>query len=1159
MTFDDVLEQVIQLLQRQGRVSYRALKRRFALDDDYLEDLKEELIHAQRVATDEDSRILVWSSDARTTLSPVSPPPQTAQQPDVQTDQSVPTAASLTQPRLPDAERRQLTVLFCDLVDSTRLARQLDPEEWREVVRTYQHTCATVIQRFAGHIAQYLGDGLLVYFGYPQAHEDDAQRAVHTGLGILEAMATLHARLVPDEGLRLAVRVGIHTGLVVVGEVGGAGRLEQLALGDTPNMAARLQGLAAPDTVVISDVTWRLVQGYFTGHDLGPQTLKGVETPVQAYRVLGTSGAQSRLDVVGPRGLTPLVGREAEVTLLRERWVQARDGLGQVVVLSGEAGIGKSRLVQVLQEHIAAEPHTRLEWRCSPYAQQSPLHPVIAHLHRLLHWRPDDTSAKKLHTLEETLAASGLALPEAVPLLASLLSLPLPERYPSLILSPQRQRQKTLEALLAWLLTEATRQPVLFVVEDLHWIDPSTLEFLILFLDQGPAARILTLLTCRPEFRSPWGFRAHLTPLTLNRLPRPQVPQMIGRVAGDKALPPEVVEQIVTKTDGVPLFVEELTKMVLESGLLREGEEHYELVGPLPPLVIPATLYDSLMARLDRLATVKDVAQLGATIGRTFAYELLQAISPLDESTLQHGLRQLVDAELLYQRGVPPQAAYTFKHALIQDAAYQSLLRSTRQQYHQRIAQVLEERFPETVETQLELLAQHYTEAGLYEHAIPYWQRAGERAVQRSAYVEAISHLTRGLELLQSLPDTPERVQHELVMQTTLGPALMASRGWGAPEVERAYARAHELCRQVEDMPQLFSILYGLRTFYLMRAELRTAHALAEQLLALAQRQPDPTLCLLAYYALGGVFFFLGEYGPARRHLEQSMALYSPAQHRLLVSHYGIDLGVIGLAQAAMALSGLGYPDQARVSLHKALALAQEVLHPFSRTFALYFAAIFHHIWREEQRAQEQAEAMMALATEQGFALFVAGGTCWRGWALAMQGQTEVGIVQMQQGLAAWRATGGELAVPSLLALLAEAYGQAGRPEEGLAALTEALALVDTSGECWYEAELYRLKGELLRQSGVRGPGSPVSTSASGRWTPDADAEACFRQALDIARRQQAKSLELRSAMSLARLCQRHGKRAEAPQLLAEIYGWFTEGFDTADLQEAKVLLEELA
>ena len=560
-------------------------------------------------------------------------------------------------------------------------------------------------------------------------------------------------------------------------------------------MAARLQGLAAPDTVVVSDATWRLVQGYFACDDLGPQTLKGVETPVQVYRVLGTSGAQSRLDIVSPRGLTPLVGREAEVALLRERWAQARDGLGQVVLLSGEAGIGKSRLVQVLQEHIAAEPHTRLEWRCSPYAQQSPLHPVIAHLHRLLRWRPDDAPAEKLGTLEETLAASGLALPEVVPLFAALLSLPLPERYPPLTLTPQRQRQKTLDALLAWLLAEATRQPVLFIVEDLHWIDPSTLEFLTLLIDQGPTARLLTLLTCRPEFHPPWGFRAHLTPLTLNRLPRPQATQMIGRVTGGKALPPEVVEQIVTKTDGVPLFVEELTKMVLESGLLREGEERYELTGPLPPLAIPATLHDSLMARLDRLATVKDVAQLGATIGRTFAYELLQAVSPLDEATLQHGLRQLVEAELVYQRGVPPQATYTFKHALIQDAAYQSLLRSTRQQYHQRLAQVLAEQFPETAETQPELLAHHYTEAGLSDAGHPLLAAggpAGTPALGQCRSDRAPHHRAGGA------PDParyPRRAQHELALQSPSGAALIGTKGYSAPEVE------HSLCPGTRVVP----------------------------------------------------------------------------------------------------------------------------------------------------------------------------------------------------------------------------------------------------------------------------------------------------------------------------------------------------------------------
>src|SRR5262245_50069156 len=781
MDYDAVLTQVVTLLQQGQRLSYRVLKLRLQLDDETLEALKEDLIYAKKLAVDEDGRVLVWTGGAETLPAYALPPVQPGAQAQPQAGQTPQRAPAPSVPHTPEAERRQLTVMFCDLVDSTALARQLDPEDYREVVHAYQATCATVIQRFDGTVAQYLGDGLLVYFGHPQAHEDDAQRAVRAGLGMLDALAPLQVRLAAEKGLHLAVRLGIHTGLVVVGAVGTGGRQEQLALGDTPNVAARLQGLAAPDTVIVSDATWRLVQGYFAGHDLGLQTLKGVETPVQAYRVLGTSGAQSRLDVVSPRGLTPLVGREAELALLRARWAQARDGLGQVVVLSGEAGIGKSRIVQVLHEHVATEPHVRAEWRCSSYAQQSPLHPVIAHLHRLLRWRPDDAPTEKLRTLEETLVAYGFALPETVPLFAALLSLPLPECYAPLSLTPQRQRQKTLEAVLAWLLAEATRQPVLFIVEDLHWIDPSTLEFLTIFLDRGPTARILTLLTCRPEFRPPWGFRAHLTQLTLNRLPRPQVPQMIGRITGGKALPLEVVEQIVAKTDGVPLFVEELTKMVLESGLLREEEERYALTGPLPPLAIPTTLHDSLMARLDRLATVKDVAQLGATIGRTFAYELLQAVSLLDAATLQYSLRQLVEAELVYQRGVPPQATYTFKHALIQDAAYQSLLRSTRQQYHQHLAQVLAEQFPEMAETQPELLAHHYTEAGLSAQAIPYWQRAGERALQRSANLEAISHLTRGLEVLGTLPETPARLHQELDLQVALGTALRATKGNAAP------------------------------------------------------------------------------------------------------------------------------------------------------------------------------------------------------------------------------------------------------------------------------------------------------------------------------------------------------------------------------------------
>ena len=689
MTFDELLAQVYELLQRQGRVSYRALKLRFNFDDAYLEGLKDELIYAQQVAVDEAGRVLVWTGQAGTTSASALQPPPAMQPSGPQADQSTQDVSPPAAAGLADAERRQLTVMFCDLVDSTPLAERLDPEELRQVVRAYQAACAAVIQRFDGYIAQHLGDGLLVYFGYPQAHEDDAQRAVRAGLGMLAAMGTLNTQLMQDKSIRLAIRVGIHTGLVVVGEMGGGGRQEQLALGDTPNVAARLQGLAAADSVTMSEATYRLVQGYFTTEALGPQSLRGVATPVPVYRVLGESGVGSRLEVAAATGLTPLVGRTSEVTLLLEHWAQSTEGLGQVVLLSGEAGIGKSRLVEVLHARVEHEHYPRITFRCSPYHTNSALYPVLEHIQRLLHFRPDDTPQARLARLEQALTPYRLPLEETVPLLAAWLSLPHPEAYPPLRLDPQQQRQKTQATLVAWLLAEAERQPVLVVGEDLHWADPSTLEWLGLFMEQVPTARLLTLLTCRPEFRPPWPPRSYLTQLTLSRLSRPQVEEMVRLVAGGKPLPAEVVQHIVVQTDGVPLYVEEMTKLVLESGLVQAREDRYELTGPLPTLAIPTTLRDALMARLDRLTTAKAVAQLGATLGRTFSYDLLHAVSPLDAATLQRELGRLVEAELLYQRGQPPQATYLFKHALIQEAAYQALLRSTRQQYHERTAQVL--------------------------------------------------------------------------------------------------------------------------------------------------------------------------------------------------------------------------------------------------------------------------------------------------------------------------------------------------------------------------------------------------------------------------------------------------------------------------------------
>jgi predicted ATPase len=800
--------------------------------------------------------------------------------------------------------------------------------------------------------------------------------------------------------------------------------------------------------------------------------------------------------------------------------------------------------VRVLTEHVADAGAPRLTLRCSPYHTNSAFYPVIEHLQRLLQWHRDESPAARLDTLEQALRMAGLALEEGVPLLAALLTLPLPERYPPMSLSPQRQKQKSQEALVAWLLAEATQQPVLTVWEDLHWADPSTLELLGLLLDHVPTARLLLVLTARPEFRLPWAPRSYVTPLTLTRLARPQIEEMALRVTGGKSLPAEVHAQVVAKTDGIPLFVEELVKTILESGLVQEDAGRYGLTGPLPPLAIPATLQDALMARLDRLAPVKEVAQLGAVLGREFAYEILRAVAPLDEATLQHALTRLVDAELLYQRAMPPQGTYVFKHALIQETAYQSLLRSTRQQYHQRIAQVMEARFPEIAATQPKLVAYHYTEGGLSAHAIPYWQQAGERAIQRSAHVEAIGHLTTGLEVLKTLADTRERLEQELRLQTTLGPALMATKGTGAPEVERTYARARELCQQTGETPQLFPVLYGLWLFYLVRAQLETAWELGEQLLNLAQDTQDAILLLQAHRALGTSLFYLGELTPARVHLEQGMTLYNPQQHRSLAFRFGQDPGVVCRGFAAWALGVVGYPDQALQRSYDTRALAEDLAHPFTLAYALDFTARIHQLRREGHQTRYWAEALLKLSREQGFTQRLATGAILLGWALAAQGQRAEGITQVRHGLDAFRATGAELARPYYLALLAEASGRVGQAGEGLPLLAEALALVHKNGERWWEAELHRLKGELLL---ILSPENQV------------DAEACFRQALDIARRQQAKSLELRAAMSLGRLWQRQDKRDEARELLTEIYGWFTEGFDTADLQEAKALLEELA
>ena len=1036
-------------------------------------------------------------------------------------------------------------MLSCTFGDGERLTLPLDPEDAYDLMQTLRATTLAIITAHDGQVAQHGHEGVLVYFGYPQAHEDDAQRAVRSGLALLQALGQVG--LAGRAGARadLAVRVGIDTGMVLVPSGAGVGVQPSVAVGSPLTRAVRLGGLARPGTVVVSEATAQLVAGYFDCKALSDQVLADQHEVRVVYEVLGASALQTRLDIGIARGLTPLVGRAAELALLRDRWTSVQEGMGQVVLLRGEAGIGKSRLVHALQAQVVDEQRQSLVCRCSPYHQHTMLYPVIALLQRALDAQSAVSGADHLATLEAFLAPFPVPLGESVPLLAGLLSLPVPDAHsPPLHDTPQRQREQTLDMLATLVVAQASAAPLVFIVEDVHWADPSTLDFLERLLRQVPTTSLLVVLTCRPTFVAPWHAHTWMTPVTLHGLTRPQIHHMITQVAGGKGFATEVTERLAEKTDGVPLFVEELTRMVLETGQFAETAARYEFVGEWAQFAIPASLHDSLMARLDRSGPAKDIAQWGALLGREFTYEVIQLVAPHDQAVLMEGLERLVELELVFQRGVARQAQYRFKHALVQEVASQSLPRRRRQAGHQRIAHVLEAHFPQTVEAQPELLAYHYTEAGQAEAAVPYWQRAGQRALQRSAHVEAVAQLTQGLTVLTRLPETPARWHQELDLQVALGAALMVVKGQGAPDIARAYARARALCQQLGDTQQLFPVLRGLVTYYLTRGQVQEAAQLGKQLLRLAQAQSDPAPRMLAHFMLGQVAFYRGEPTASQTHHTQTLALYTPQQERhVLTVRYGLDLGVGAHSWLAWALWPLGAPAQALRHSQAARTLAEEVAHPVSLAFALVWAAVVHQ-WRGEVSAvRELARATITLATEQGFTQRVAHATVLQGWALALQGQSEVGRAAIRQGLTASLATGFMLLQPYGLGLLAETYETDGHPDEGLAVLAEALTVMETTKVQWYGAELYRRKGVLLLRQAV----------------PDAaQAEACLQQALVLARQQQAKSWELRAAMSLSRLWQQQGQRAEARALLAPVYGWFTEGFDTADLQEAKTLLEEL-
>jgi len=1043
----------------------------------------------------------------------------------------------------PSAERRRLTVMFCDLVGSTELSGQLDPEELHDLTRQYQRVCADVTARHSGYVAQYLGDGLLVFFGYPVAHEDDARRAVRAGLEIVSAISGLSTRLAK----MLQVRIAVHTGLAVVGRLGDGSDPDAMAIvGETPNIAARLQTIAEPGTVIISAPTFRLVEGFFHCRSLGAPTLKGVLEPIELYSVLGESGIQSRFERAVASGLTPFVSREAETELMLQRWQRARDGAGQVILLSGEPGIGKTRLIRVAKERTAGEPMTELGLRCSAYYQDSSLYPVITFFQRFLRFQNDDTADTRLQTLERALEHFGFPLDEFVPLFAALLSLPHDDRYPPPPIAPQRQKQKTFEAIAAWLLKLAQERPTWVVVEDVHWADPSTLELLNLLIDQVSHSKLYVVVIFRTEFLPPWRSQPNVTNVTLGRLSRAATESMIERVAG-KRLPVEVTAEIALKTEGVPLFVEELTRMVLESGILREHDDCYELNSKLGPLAIPSTLYESLMARLDRLGTAKEVAQLAATIGKEFSYDLLRAISPLDEARLTGALNRLVEAELLDQYLLPPQTNYSFRHAMIRDAAYESLLRSRRRQYHGKIAEVLQKSFSSIADEQPELLATHCTEAGLIEQAVPLWQRAGQRSLERSANQEAIRHLTRGLELLSVLPETPEHLQQELLMRVTLGGAVMVAKGFGSLEAQSVYAKALKLCQPKDESPLVFKVNWALWANHAARGEHFKARESAEECLRLAEAAQASALLLEAHHALGVSLLLLGEFEQGLKHLEQGSAIYDPSQHAAVAYVSGQDSGVACLSYQAWALWFLGYPDQARTRIRAALDLAHKMSHPVSTAAAANIASWVYQLLRDQRAAEEQAEEAVSLSTERGFELWRAMGMIGQGWALAEQGMVDDGIARLRAGLTALHSTGREVLMSYFLGLLAQAYAGSGKVEEGLNTLPEPQGPLDDGAERWWQAELYRLRGELI----LRRPSCGLDD--------EREAEECFSQALSTAHEQRAKSLELRAAISLSRLWHKQHRAAEARRNLADIYNWFTEGFKTPDLQDARTLLEQLS
>ncbi len=1045
-----------------------------------------------------------------------------------------------------EGEQKQVTVMFCDMEGFTALSEHISPEDAYSIMDRVYEILIHGVHEYEGTVNEMTGDGIMALFGAPIAMEDAPQRAIRSAHAIHREMARFNDRIKREKGnvLSLRLRIGVHTGPVVVGTLGNDLRMEFKAVGDTVNLASRVEGLAEPGTTYVTEDTFKLTEGMFRFEAFGEKRVKGRKEPVKVYRVIAPSTRRTRFDISAERGLTPFVGRERELELLLDGFERVKGGRGQAFSIMAEAGVGKSRLLYEFRKVVASEDVNFLEGKCISYSKNVAYHPVTDILKATFEIHGDDRDSDIREKVQKGLKELSADEATTLPYLLELLSVK-DSGIDKIPLSPEAKKAWILEALKRIILKGSALRPLIVAIEDLHWIDESSEEALKDVLDSILGVQVLLIFTYRPEFVPTWGGRSYHCQVNLNRLSNREILIMVSHLLGAEDLDKNLEDFILQRTEGVPFFIEEFIKSLKDLKVIEKRNDQYFATKDLEDVTIPSRIQDVIMARVDSLTEgARKLLQIASLIGREFGYKLINEVTGLPEQELLAHLSMLKDTELIYERGIYPESTYIFKHALTQDAVYQSLLKSTRLKFHRKVAEVLEECFPETAKDHPELLGHHFTEAALLKQAIPYWQHAGEIAIRRSAHMLAVNNFTRALELLKSLPETPARDQQELTLQIALYAPLAGAKGYGTPEVGRAFNRARELCEKVGDPKQLFLVLYGLWGHNLIHYECQTIQKLAEQCLDLARKVKDTGILMEAYRIAEETALYRGEFETARKYWEQSLALFNPQQHHTHAAIYGQNPGVALLTHGAWILWHLGYPDQAKNRAEEALRLAREWPHPFSLAFSLYIGTIVYQYRQEVQRTMERTEEVITLSHEQGFPLWLSWATVLHGWVLVIQGQEEDGISQIRKGLADSRATGTEVHRTYHLALLAEAYGKIGQGEEGLTTIDEALAMAEKGKQRFYEAELYRLKGQLLL----------IQDEAL-----ESEAGANFRKAIDVSQRQSARSLGLRATVSLSRLLCKQGKKEEAKELLSGIYSWFTEGFETSDLRDAQELLQELS